>query len=193
MAGAAGNRKTQQASEQLGQTRDTRDRLARLERQMAELQRQAGGGATDARGGRPSSTDAPASGNAVGTTGRGGRGDAPADALKRLHEEYARELRRAADQLNTLGTEGGGTGITPEGARALSPLSAPGFHQDYSKWEELARDINAGLDRAETVLTKKLREQQARDRLQAPSSARAPEAYRRLVEQYYQSLARENK
>jgi hypothetical protein len=193
MTAAAGSRETQQASEQLGQTRDTRDRLAQLERQIAELRRQAARGATDSRaGGRPSSTDAPANSNAVGTSGRGGSAEA-AETLKRLQDEYARELCRAADQLNRLGAEGGGTGITPEGARTLSPFSAPGFHQDYSKWEQLSHEINAGLDRAETVLTKKVRDQQARDRLQAPASARAPEAYRRLVEQYYQSLAREKR
>ncbi len=193
MAAVAGSRETQQASEQLGQTRDTRDRLAQLERRIGELQRQAAGGATDSRaGGPPSSTDATANGNTVGTSGRGGSGDA-AGTLKRLQDEYARELRRAADQLNRLGTEGGGAGTTPEGARTLSPFSAPGFHQDYSTWEQLSREINAGLDRAETVLTKKLRDQQARDRLQAPATGRAPEAYRRLVEQYYASLAKEKR
>ena len=193
MAAAAGSRETQKASEQLGQTRDMRDRLAQLERQLADLRRQAAKGSTDSGArGRSSSTDSSASGKAVGTSGRGVSGD-QTEALERLQDQYARELRRAADQLNRFGTEGGGQGITPPGARTLSPLSAPGFHQDYSKWEQLSHEINAGLDRAETVLTKKLRDQEARDRLQALSSGRAPESYRRLVEQYYESLAREKR
>jgi hypothetical protein len=189
LASAAGSREAQQASEQLGQTRETRDRLAQLERKMSELQRQAAGGATDARAGSASSTDASQTGKAMGTSGGDATGDRAA-ALKRLQDEWARELRRAAEQLNGLGRDGGGIGLTPEGQRARSPLSAPGFHQDFSKWEQLSREVNAGLERAETVLTSKLREQQARDRLQAQSTQRAPEQYRRLVEQYYQSLAK---
>jgi hypothetical protein len=190
---AAGSRDTQQAAEQLGQTREMRDRLAQIERRMGELQRQAARGGTDSpAGGRSSSADSPANGRAVGTSGGDANGERTA-ALKRLQDEYARELRRAADQLNRLGGEAGANGFTPRDAQALSPLSAPGFHQDYSRWEELAHEVNAGLERAETVLTKRLRDQQGRDRLQAPASARAPESYRRLVEQYYQSLAKKDR
>lgn len=193
MAAAAGSRETQQASEQLGETRDMRDRLARLERQIADLQRQGAKGSPNSGArGRSSSTDSSASGKAVGTSGRGGSGD-QTETLERLQDQYARELRRAADQLNRFGAEGGGQGITPPGARTLSPLSAPGFHQDYSKWEHLSHEISAGLERAETALAKKLRDQEARDRLQAPSSGRVPESYRRLVEQYYESLARDKR
>lgn len=193
MAGAAGSGDTQAASEQLRATRDTRDRLADLERRIDELQRQAANGGSDSgSSGRASATDAQSRGNAVGTSGRGKTAD-PGEALKRLQDEYARELRRAADQLDRMGIKGGGTGITPEGARTLSPFSAPGYHQDYSKWEQLSREINGGLDRAETQLTKKLRDQQAHDRLRSSSSARTPEEYRRLVEKYYESLAKEKR
>jgi hypothetical protein len=186
LGAAAGSRDTQQASEQLGETRDIRDRLQQLERQMDDLRRQAKAGATDSLSGRASATDSRTGGQAVGTSG----GEASSAALERLEEEYARELRRAADHLDRVGREGGGAGVTPARPEAMSPLSAPGFHQDFSNWQQLSREIDDGLERAETALTKKLRDQQARDRLQAPSSRRAPEQYRRLVEQYYQSLAK---
>jgi hypothetical protein len=49
--------------------------------------------------------------------------------------------------------------------------------------------VRQGLEHAERALTSATREG-PRDRLQAPSSERVPEAYRRLVEQYYRSLAK---
>ncbi len=191
LGAASGSGETRKASEQLGQTKETRDHLAELQRKVDNLQRQMAAGPTDSQQGKPAKAgDGAKSTQSVGTAGRGG--DRAAE-LAKAQQEYLRELRRAADQLDRLGRDGGSFGLTPESARALSPTSAPGFHQDFSKWEGLSREVNAGLERAETVLTKKLRDQQARDRLQAPSSTRMPEQYRRLVEQYYESLARKDK
>ncbi len=186
VAAAAGNGDSQQTAQQLGQTKDLRARLSQLERQIGELQRQGEKSATDAPGRGQSASSSSARGNAVGTSGAGPAGDRDAQ-LKRLQDEHTRELRRAADHLGRLGAA---AGFTSRDAASMSPLSARGYNQDYSKWEGLSREVSAGLERAETALSKKLRDQQARDRLQAPDSARAPEAYRRLVEQYYQSLAK---
>jgi hypothetical protein len=183
LAGAAGSRDTQLTSDRLGRTREMKDRLAQIERQMAELQRQVSSG-RQAQAGKPGAqgggADAP-----VGTSGR----DAdPSAALQRLREQYQRELQRAAEHLDDLRRQGGATGFTPEG-QGEQILSARGYNQNFGRWEQLAHGINVGLDRAETVLSERLRTQQARDRLQAPPTGRAPEQYRRLVEQYYQSLA----
>jgi hypothetical protein len=189
LGAAAGSRDTQRAAEQLGQTRDTKDRLAQLQRQITELQRQAkDASGTPRRGASSTSAD----GKAIGTSGGGTGGDRSAD-LARKQEEYQRELRRAADQLDRLRGEAGASGFTSRDPQSQSPLSARGYNQDFSKWEQLSREVNAGLERAETALSRKLRDQQARDRLQAPAPGRAPESYRRLVEQYYQSLAKEKR
>jgi len=188
LGAAAGSADTQRTAEQIGQAKDTRDRLAQLERRIRDLQGQAAKGASDTRSAASSGAQT-GGGRPVGTSGRDAAANRDAD-LRRLQDEYARQVRRAAEQLNRFGAETGAAGLTPEGARALSPLSARGYNQDYSKWVQLSREVGAGLERAETVLAQKLREQQVRDRLQAPSADRVPEQYRRLVEQYYQSLAK---
>jgi hypothetical protein len=188
LGAAAGGADTQRTAEQLGQATETRDRLAKIEQRIRDLQKQASKGVTDTQSSASASAQTDGS-QTVGTSGRGTPGNRDAE-LRRLQDEYARELRSAAEQLNRFGAETGGAGLTPESARALSPLSARGYNQDFSKWVQLSREIGAGLERAETVLTRRLREQQARDKLQAPSADRVPEQYRRLVEQYYQSLAK---
>ncbi|MGE5360220.1 MAG: hypothetical protein ACM3NQ_14480, partial [Bacteroidales bacterium] len=180
VGGASGSRDTAQSSDRLARTRDIKDRLAELERRMNELQRSGnarGQSSKGARAGEPPQ-------GPVGTSGR--PGDDNAAGLERLREEYQRELQRAAEHLDALRRAGVGT--TPEG-QGQQILSARGYHQDFSEWQQLSHGINAGLDRAETELSQKLRDQQALDRLQAPPAGQAPEQYRRLVEQYYQALA----
>lgn len=187
---AGGDRAAQRASERLGQLRDTRNRLADLERRMKEIERQGQAAAAKDKPGARGTSGQSTAGKAVGTSGSS-EADRRSAALAQLREQYKRELQKAADELDRLAREGGAVGLTPEGQQRIT--SAPGFHQDFSKWEQLAREVDAGFEKADTNLSKKLRDRQSADRLHAPSTDRVPEQYRRLIEQYYQSLVKKGR
>ena len=72
-------------------------------------------------------------------------------------------------------------------------LSAPGteaWKQDFSRWEELKVHLASALERAERTAADRLRAQQANDRLNAGSTQAVPDAYRRMVDEYYRALAK---
>jgi hypothetical protein len=175
-------------SSQLEQTREIRDRLDRLERQIrdAEARQQAeaqGRGTTTGRQGRPNSS--------------GSSGGAEEKELERLREEYARELQRASELLGKLqesAPRSGLAGRTPEKAERsqADPGNQP-FKQDYSGWESLRKDVNLALERTEQAVSEKIAGQKTQDRLSAGGSDRVPDAYRRLIARYYESLARSKK
>jgi hypothetical protein len=71
-------------------------------------------------------------------------------------------------------------------------LSAPGtegFKQDFSKWQELARQITLALDGVESSLSQKLREKTSKDRLASGADERAPAEYQQQVDSYFKALA----
>ena len=113
--------------------------------------------------------------------------------IANLQSEFIQALRSAPELLDQLRDE------HPSLDRWLTdPLehwfsrSAPGtqaFKQDFARWEELRRDVALALELFETSRSAQLSEQETRDRLNAGPDGRMPEEYRRLVEQYYQSLA----
>jgi hypothetical protein len=75
-------------------------------------------------------------------------------------------------------------------------ISAPGteaWKQDFTKWEELKKQMEIALEKAETSLASRLREQESKDRLNAGATQAVPDAYRRLVDKYYRSLASKKK
>jgi hypothetical protein len=72
-------------------------------------------------------------------------------------------------------------------------LSAPGteaFKQDFSRWEQLRQQATQALETAETSLSKKLQEKEARDRLAAGADDKAPAAYQSQVDSYFKALAK---
>ena len=204
VAGAQRNAQARQLSEELERARELRDRLAQLGRELEEA----------AHGGQPRPSDAdptvaPESGKGsmqqadsqgsssphgqprspgaeTGSTGMEGR-------IANLQSEFIQALRSAPELLDQLRDE------HPSLDRWLTdPLehwfsrSAPGtqaFKQDFARWEELRRDVALALELFETSRSAQLSEQETRDRLNAGPDGRMPEEYRRLVEQYYQSLA----
>jgi hypothetical protein len=71
-------------------------------------------------------------------------------------------------------------------------VSAPGteaFKQDFSKWEELKKNLLVALDQTESHLSEQLRARENRERLNAGRHDAVADTYRELVDRYYQSLA----
>jgi hypothetical protein len=209
--GAKGD--TQQLADQLNDVRDARERLARLERQIADAKQAAesGRGRQDAQGGRqdgqPGRQDgqrgpgqAQQGGRAgdKGTQGqqgqqRGSQGDGGGGDLRQLQQQYNQELQRTRELMDRLqrGTpESGGRMGTPE--QHEWSRSAPGteaFKQDYAAWQSLAGDVAKAIERAESSVAGKLHSAIARDRLRAGGSERVPDAYRARVSKYIESIA----
>jgi hypothetical protein len=189
--GAKGD--TQQLAGQLDEVRDARERLARLERQLADATRAAGG--ARGRGDNPSQPGrAGQSGpeGRQGERGSGGDGSGGAD-LQRLQQAYNRELQRTRELMDRVqrGTpESGGRMGTPE--QHEWSRSAPGteaFKQDYAAWQSLAAEVTRALERAESSVASRLAGAIAKDRLRAGGSERVPDAYRQRVSKYFEAIA----
>ena len=159
-------------SAELGGARDLRARLADLERQLDALEQ-----ADDA-----------------------GHADEPgADAaderseLARLADAYERELRRAEDLLDGLRRENPSVTGSLAAAQGLRDVrSAPGteaFKQDFARWDELRVDVGVALERFEASRERLLEAEELTGHLSAGADDRVPDAYRALVEAYYEALA----
>jgi hypothetical protein len=179
-------------SEQLSRVQELRDRLASTEQQLEELQspdslpgRQDGkqAGKPGGRGGRSSPTMA-------GTGDPHGSGEERQQRLERLRQEYARMMRQAQELNEQLRREGGGIGFTPEGQQMV--MSAPGteaFKQDFAQWNVLKKNVGLALEQLEASLSRQLQAQAGRDRLNSAGEQPVPDAYGKLVDQYYRSIA----
>jgi hypothetical protein len=157
----------------LDETRAIRERLDQLERQIREAE----------------------SKEAAGRQGRGaGSGDQSGGESQRLQQEYGREVQRARETLSRLERGGAGGavgGSTPEEPqRTASELGTEAFKQDFSKWESLRKDVDSALERYEASIVATAARKSLQDRLSAGGSDRVPDAYRRLIARYYESLAR---
>ena len=155
-------------AEELDRTRDIRERLNGLERQVRDAE------AKQAKQG--------------GGNGAGGE-------AQRLREQYSRELQRSRESLGRMqaGQRDGG-GATPE--QHEWSRSAPGneaFKQDFKSWESLRKDVDLALERYEAGLSARLARKAPEDRLSGGGSERVPDAYRPLVSKYFESLARDKK
>jgi hypothetical protein len=186
-----------QLTQELDRTREMRERLDRLERQVRDAEAKANAGRGAEAGARGQSGEA-------GRTGRGapqgrGAGSSAGETdreVQRAREEYARELQRARESLGRMqGDQRAGLdGATPE--HHEYSRSAPGteaFKQDFSGWETLRKDIDHAIDKYETAVAARLGQKIADDRLNAGGSERVPEAYRPLVSKYFESIARVKK
>ena len=154
-------------AEELDRTREIRERLNGLERQLRD---------------------------AEGKQARGNGNGAGSEA-QRLRDEYNRELQRSRESLGRMEAQHrGGGGATPE--QHEWSRSAPGneaFKQDFKSWESLRKDVDLALERYEAGLSARLAKKAAEDRLSGGGSERVPEAYRPLVSTYFESLARGRK
>ena len=185
VAGPAGadDKEGRQLGDDLARTRELRERLADLERQIAE----SGKGTTSASAGRAGS----------GTPSAGGSPDAKAEAarLGELRRQYLETLSRARDanpQLRESMAGTGGAGSTPVGQGMVT--SAPGteaFKQDFARWEALHRDITLGLERLEASLSQRVIERASRDRLPSGNADATPPEYAGSVDRYFKALAEE--
>ena len=183
VAGTTGgrDREGQALAEELSRARETRERLAELERQITALREQQQSAAGEAgRAGRPGQPD-PESGDA--------------ERMNALQQQYEEELRNARELDRARGNENPGSGrgmSTPEGQDMVP--SAPGteaFKQDFSTWQTLHKDVTLGLERLEAALSQQLIERASRDRLRAGAPDNTPDEYQTVVEQYFRSLAAE--
>ena len=187
--GARGD--TEQLAGELDEVRDARERLARLEKQLADASRAAEG--SRGRGNTAQPGRAGQSGPEGRRGERGSGGDGSGGDLQQLQEGYNRELQRTRDLMDRLqrGTpESGGRMTTPE--QHEWSRSAPGteaFKQDYAAWQALAADVARALERAESAVAGRLAGALAKDRLRAGGSERVPDAYRQRVSKYFESIA----
>ena len=202
---------TRELSNQLSRIQEMREELARLERQISELSKSAQPGARgaqpDARDGQ-AARDGQSTQNGQGTQNRQGT----QNGQGAQNGQGPQNAQDGGAQGRGQGTPTGDGDATPwDGARELlgemrrdldyrTPAgnefnpgrSAPGtegWKQDFAQWEELKVQLAAALERAETTTAAKLRAEQATDRLNAGAGQQVPEEYRRLVDQYYRSLA----
>jgi len=173
-------------SRELGRSQALRDRLDTLERQMraAEAKESAG------RQGQGRST-----GNASGLgSGRPSGSSGASSDLRRLRDEYAKELQRAREALSRLERSAPGAGLggtTPEAHEwSVTDQGTEGFKQDFAEWESLRRDVNSALERYEASIVARATRKSLQDRLSGGGSDHVPDAYRELIARYYESLAR---
>ena len=205
LASGTGTRdgESRKLSEQLAKTRELRDKLASVTRELDKLGRQAApagqpgstgrsGGATDSARKSPGES---------GKAGEGQQGGGGAD-VNRLRQEFQRELKHTQDLVDELRREDptsttfarGGSGFTFEGQGMI--LGAPGteaFKQDFAKWDDLRRQATQALESVESSLSKRLQAKESRDRLAAGVDDKAPPAYQKQVDSYFKAIAGKKK
>jgi hypothetical protein len=131
-----------------------------------------------------------------GQTGQQGPGDGGRGGEAQRTPEEGRPWQEARELVDELRREEGLGNWTPESTRFNPGLSAPGteaWKQDFAKWEELKKQMEVALEKAETSLASRLRDQESKDRLNAGATQAVPEQYRRLVDKYYRALAQKKR
>ena len=190
--GAKGD--TQQLADQLDEVRDARERLARLEKQIADAKQAAEGRAAAATAPQPGRAGTGRPGGAArGSAARSGDGQGGGD-LQRLQQEYNRELQRTRELMDRVAARHARVGRAAwrRPKQHEWSRSAPGteaFKQDYAAWQSLAGDVAKALERAEAAVAGRLSSALAKDRLRAGGSERVPDAYRQRVSKYFESIA----
>ncbi len=133
------------------------------------------------------------SGSARRAAERSERSARDAGASRGAGQEAAAELAEHPGLLRALGEANPGLGADLERwARQWRSRSAPGTDParlDFAQWTSLRRDLITGLQRFERDRARELSDRALRDRYAAETDDAVPERYRRLVEQYYRSLA----
>jgi hypothetical protein len=117
--------------------------------------------------------------------------------VQRLREQYGQELQRARQTLSRLERSDSGAapgGTSPEQHEwSQTDQGTEAFKQDFSQWASLKKDVHSALDRFDAAVIAKAARKSALSndqRLSAGGSDRVPDAYRRLIARYYESLAR---
>ena len=173
-------------SERLEQTREMRDTLNRLEKQLREAEAREAASPRAAQATRPGRDGRPGREGQQGSAGSGAAGE-----LQRLRDEYARELQRTREALGRLQAEprSGQMMATPETHEySRSSPGTEAFKQDRSAWETLRRDIDLAMERYEAGGSRRPADDEGH-RLDAGGSDRVPDAYRESIARYYRSLA----
>ncbi len=113
--------------------------------------------------------------------------------LAKLQLELMRQLAEAPELLKQLSLEHPMLeGDLEEWAKHWASGPAPGtevFKQDFSAWQSLHDDLERVLEEFEVLRSQELAEKETDGRLNVGPNERMPEEYRRLVEEYYRSLA----
>ena len=121
-----------------------------------------------------------------GTSGGQGR-------LDELRREYVASLERNAALMEELRRENPELGRNlDQWAEYWQSLSAPGtgrFKQDLAPWASLRQHLDTALQRFEADRLRQLAASEMGDRLTAGLGETLPARYRRLVDEYYRSLA----
>ena len=148
------------------------------------------------RSGQPSQQEgdqrSPSSQGQQGQTGQEGPGGTGRGGETQRTDDQGRPWEQARELVDQLRREDGVGRNTPEMERFNPGLSAPGteaWKQDFAKWEELKKQLEVALEKADTSLASQLREQELKDRLNAGATQAVPEQYRQLVDKYYRALA----
>ncbi len=180
-------------TDQVARARDLRDRMQELTRQLEEIDRQA---STRPQGSPQSRAQGQGSSSQSDQQGRSsGAATGTSDSVGQLREEIQKQMREVRELLDdtrrdasTRGSGGGGTTFEGQGM-VLSAPGTEGFKQDFSKWQELARQVTLALDDVETNLSKKLQEKTSKDRLASGADERVPAEYQQQVDSYFKALA----
>jgi hypothetical protein len=134
--------------------------------------------------------EAEAKGQRAASRRSGGQGS----ELGQLREQYAKEVQRAREALSRVerGAPGAGLGgATPEDHEwSVTDQGTEAFKQDFARWESLRKDVDSALERYERSVVARAARKGLEDRLSGGGSDRVPEAYRKLIARYYESLAR---
>ena len=161
-------------SRALDQTRRMREQLDAVEQRLRQAETKAARGANQGRG-------------ASGPTSL-------QDDVRQLRQEYAQAARRTREELSRLerGAPGSGAGgISPEGHEwSVTDQGTEAFKQDYTEWQSLKKDVESALERYEAATVARAARNSLQDRLSGGGSERVPDAYRKLIARYYESLAR---
>jgi hypothetical protein len=179
-------------NEQISRARELRNSMDDLTKQLEELDRQASG---QQRGAAEASSQAQGRASQNGTPGQGQGGSSgdPA-AADRLRSDISRQMQQVRELLNETQRENaqsmGGPGSTFEGqGMVLSAPGTQGFKQDFSRWQELTRQVTLALDALESSASKKLQDKASKDRLASGGDERAPAEYQQQVDSYFKALA----
>jgi hypothetical protein len=182
---AAGHdREGQELGENLAKARDLRERLAELERQIAEQSQRSSSAKSESASGTPSADG----------TKPGERDRDEAAKLADLRKQYLDALREASgdERMREAVAGTSGAGSTPVGQAMVT--AAPGteaFKQDFARWESLHREVMLGLERYEASLSRRTVDKAARERLRSGGADATPPEYASSVERYFRALAAE--
>ena len=177
---------------QVARARDLRARMDDLTKQLRELDQQASSQALGAPQvgsspqGRSSTSGQPAQGKGALTGDQAATEPLRAEIAKQMQQ--VRELLTETARQNPRGTAGPGSTFEGQGM-VLSAPGSEGFKQDFSKWQELTREVTLALDEVESSLSKTLREKTSKDRLASGGDERPPAEYQQQVDSYFKALA----